>query len=372
MLTYKHLRGNLQMYVNEERRLEKINSILAEYLDLKGITHLSISSVGNSIATGLSFANSNAPLLARNTTLQTCLEEYGIKLETHQFSRWRDNNEERTLLALINNQSESEFNQNSWMDYKHIGLMDEQDLEKYYSSYSCADGMRDIILKEKTDGYANIVIANMGTGSLLNNWDYKGRHPLTGGIKRDRAYIRAFLSIIQAYNRQDISDTQVYLCGAPMILGTNVTNLFINNALKDISREFANVTYVKNFPHKMFYRNDEGKIVDGLHYDEEEYFHLLYKVEDAIITDFILRRELMKLDTKLFRLNAIAEERNIEVPKELLMDELSSFANKFDIDINRNRALLIAQDYLLERRVYDFWRLDKETIKEAPKLLRTR
>lgn len=64
----------------------------------------------------------------------------------------------------------------------------------------------------------------------------KFKERFTYEFHRDFVSLEATLRYIQISNREKNTNTQVYLCGAPNYLGIGITNLFINNQLRDISR----------------------------------------------------------------------------------------------------------------------------------------
>ena len=157
-----------------------------------------------------------------------------------------------------------------------IGLKD-KDIEDYYPEEPMEDiGLRDIILKNNSN-IANIVIYNGGTGSFLDNVTRNGKHKLTTGIKRDFLFINSTLTTIQTYNRFLGTNTQVYLCGAPRILNTPITDIFINSNLKKLAKQYANVSYVSPIPRKVLYKQEQYGIFPDTHYNEKEYLELLKK-----------------------------------------------------------------------------------------------
>lgn len=60
-----------------------------------------------------------------------------------------------------------------------------------------------------------------------------------GSLKRDIMGISEILELIQNSNRENNSQTQVYLCGAPRIMNTVITDLAMNPELEK---------YLKNMP----------------------------------------------------------------------------------------------------------------------------
>lgn len=364
-------------YVRAQVELQNANERLVSELSSSGISKLQISSIGNSIATGFSAMSTNKPLLLRNETLQSQAREKEMEVETHQFARFENNRDEHTFNNLMTNKRESEFNAESRRDYRTFRmaqqqLLSEEQIMAYYPENLDQDvGMADAIFRQE-DGLANIVIANVGTGAFLDNVTRGGRHLLTNGIAKDRAYIESLLGTVQFNNRKNYANTQVYLCGAPRILNTPLTDIFINAPLKTVAKRYANVIYVPTISRQVLYHSDVMSIpFPDTHYNEQEYLRLLSTVENKIIEEYQKRASLIAIDRNFER-----RSREIEMSgtRTDTRDEILSTIEHHAALLegrgkSRTEFLKETRDYLIERYPYDYYYLDKQAIKESSKVL---
>lgn len=157
------------------------------------------------------------------------MKDHGITLVRKHFARAQNNNDEYIASWVIRNIKESEIYKMNRNDYEDsptkmpvkINGLNRQLIEEYYPREIADDqGLSDIIL-ESGFGVANIVIYNGCTGSFLDNVTRNGyvSQKLTYGVKRDLPGIRTVLNYIQTHNRDNNTNTQVYICGAPNFLG---------------------------------------------------------------------------------------------------------------------------------------------------------
>lgn len=370
----------MEKYINEQDNLTETNKELMKELSKKRIKKLVISSVGNSISTGFSICNSSAPLLKRNNTLKQCADNEDIDLELHQFSRGENNSDEHILNAFNKNKLESEFNKENRRDYemyikRNDALLSPTEIDYYYPETLEDDkGMEDVLFESEPDT-ANFVIYNGGTGSLLDNVTRRGKY-LLNGIPKDIGSIEAILSKIQFNNRENYGKTQVYLCGAPRIALPFSSSLAINTRLKKIADRYANVTYIPNFPRKIFYQKNGSPIpIPDPHYNENEYRHLLNETEKRMIENYIIKECIIEIDRVFNRTSQEIEMNHVDSKKygkKFILDILDYYkamVKKFDCD--DNRFIYEVRDYLLERYPYDFYYLDYNSIKnESLKLTR--
>lgn len=367
----------MSKYPNERLILQETNDKLLQELSNQGIRKLQLSSIGNSISTGFSVMSNNKPLLKRNEILRYQAEGYSISLETHQFSRSENNSDEHLHEWLLKNKKESEFNAETRRDY-HIylqgnnPLLSEQEIIKFYPITQEIDKGITEALFTTEEGLANIVIANVGTGAFLDNITRQGRHKITGGIKKDTRYIEAVLGTIQLNNRENYANTQVYLCGAPRIINTPATSIFINRHLKDMSKRYANVVYVPSFSRNIVYHSNNFPIpLPDPHYNEEEYLHLLNMTEEKMIENYQPTDYTIKIDRNFVKRSREIEmsERKQETRDEILTT-IEQYANLIEESgKDRNQFLHQTKNYLLERYPYDYYFLDRKAIKESSKVL---
>lgn len=352
-----------------ENNQQKLNESLAQVCQKNGIKNLQITSLGNSIASGYSSINPVKPLLNRNETLKTTMKKHGITLTRYQFARGQNNNDEHVFEWIITNIKESEMNKMNRNDFGHtntsmstVGMTD-QTLDEYYPQTPTPDrGLQDIILDSQKDK-ANIVVYNGGTGSFLDGITRGGRisQMLTYGIKRDTYGIESVLKLIQSNNRNNNTNTQVYLCGAPDYLGLKVTSA-INNKLKNIAEKYANVVYVEPVKANFFYKNG----ID-IHYSNEEYKEFNSNIIKAIVDNYEITKAMINIDREIYKFN-----EKLELYNQSQIDDLERKSNyifykliKESSQLETSKALTFlnqAKNYLSERAPYDFFYVGKRNI----------
>ena len=131
----------------------------------------------------------------------------------------------------------------------------EDEINKFFEGGS--DKKIQDILFDRDKNNANIVILNLGTGSFLDVVTRHGSLSIPNifhSVDRDVYGISSILELIQNNNRKNGSNTQIYLCGAPRIMNTAITDIFMDPKIKKVGKEYANVTYVPSFPRQAFYR----------------------------------------------------------------------------------------------------------------------
>ena len=241
------------------------------------ISKLNLVSCGNSIATGFSMNGISKPLLYRNEGIKEIFIEKGVELNRYHFSRAEDNNDEHTLDFLFNNTKLAEINKLNRFDIANMNFegLDEEKIEQYYPLNDNTT-LKSLFFEDSSTYNNNlassVVVYNGVTGSFLDNVMRNGKHYFTYGIKRACVSIEAFLKYIQGLNRKENKNVQVYLCGAPKLLG--LSDLLMNTRLKEITRNYANATFVDNIPKQLFYKKENGSTVFDVHYNEEEYMEL--------------------------------------------------------------------------------------------------
>lgn len=340
---------------------------LGQILLADEVNELVLTSVGNSIASGYSYMSLTKPLLYRDEAIESVMVKKGITLKRYHFARYANNNDEHVYGWLSRNITEKEMYRLNRVDTLHqrvIGLTDEL-IEKYYPINPTENiGLRDIILR-KSPNLANIVIYNGATGSFLDNVTRNGKHKLTTGIKRDCGSIESILKAIQISNRFDGSNTQVYLCGAPRILNTPITDIFINSRLEKLASNYANVTYIPPIPRKVLYQHPEYGISPDTHYNEEEYLMLLTKIIESINQHYLANKAMIHIDRELFHTSCKIEDGE-QLDKDYIIEaELNEWITTLNNQgVNINQFLSTLKRYLLERQPYDFYYLGNETIKK--------
>lgn len=232
-----------------------------------------------------------------------------------------------------------------------------------YLSNGSNQKVQDIILKSDPEG-ANIVILNLGTGSFLDILTRNGSLTIPNifdSLKRDIRGISEILELIQNSNRENNSHTQVYLCGAPRIMNTVITDLAMNPGLKKLSKEYANVTYVPSFPRQAFYKTKNGITLPDLHYNQAEYYHFLNDIEKHIINSFLIKDLLIEMDSILYRLSIENDIKGANNNESNALDVINEFAKNYETKGGEyNDFLELAKTYIKSRYSFDFYRLSPE------------
>lgn len=368
------------------------------------ITNLRLISLGNSIASGYSMVRSTKPLLLRNESLEEVLQKENITLERHHFARAQNNNDEHIFGWLVSNIKESEVHQMNRSDYSESassmatrGLTKEQ-IEEYYPLDMEKDFGLDDLIKDRRLNIANIVIYNGCTGSFLDATTRNGNltQQLMAGVNRDTTSFEAVLKYIQEQNRQYNSNTQVYVCGAPNFLGLRVSEL-INNKIKKISKNYANVSYVEPVKSKFFYKPLEseelteeteltklqqffkkhGRQVD-IHYDEEEYIEFNNNIMKTIKENYLIANSLINIDRDMYKLNSTLEIENPEfiaaneVVQEVVTDIFTKEIAKMPSPSLTNQLMQRANKYLTNRSPYDYFYVGKKRINDSIQKVKTK
>ena len=361
---------------NEISSLTKIgedNLKLLEKLKNLDKEKLVMVALGNSISTGFSFCDDNKPLLDRNILLETMCEEYGIDLYKYKFARSENNSDQNVLNWILNNYTEQDMNNMNRRDYENHekngnSLLTGKELDQYYGKSKVDDvHIQDILFNDGEDT-ANIVIYNGATGSFLDNITRGGIHKYKNGVNKDIGHIESVLSLIHNNNRENLSGTQVYLCGVPRLLNTGIQDYYMNRPIKTVSKRYPNVSYVDNFKRKVIYK---GKNKVDLHYNKNEYLKLTHLIMKSVLENYEINSALIGIDRDLYHYN-----KEIEMGKrdnnsyndilDIIEEYVFSFTEENEVELLKR-----VKEYLLERYCYDFFCLDKKAIKDVPtKLLR--
>lgn len=176
---------------------------------------------------------------------------------SHIFARSQNNNDEHIYQYFHTNISEKEMYRYNRIDnLKHdtpvISTIEKEIAEYYPENPTLSHHFKDLVLTEE-NGRANVLVYIGATGSFLDNITRGGFPKIISGFKRDFTSISATLKEIQSSNRHDETNTEVYLVGIPRYIGTPVTDILINRHLKEIAKNYANVTYVEPIKAKLFY-----------------------------------------------------------------------------------------------------------------------
>ena len=349
---------------NEEKeKIEEVNGRLVNFIKEYPKKTLSITAIGNSISDGFSISEPGKLLLDRNLGLIDYGKRIGLDVHTFQLSRSENNNALTVFNWIIQNCCERDSHNWNIVDYKWAiqngsPLLTEEEINKYFSGGS-NKGIQDIIFDTSRTN-ANIVILNLGTGSFL---DIVTRHGslsipnVLNSIDRDIYGINSILELIQNNNRSNNSNTQIYLCGAPRIINTVITDMFMNSKIKKTGSQFANVTYVSSFPRQAFYKTPRGNIIPDPHYNQAEYYHFLAKIENKIIDSFFIRDLMIDLDRILFQMSNDNDVNGTNYSKNDIRDVIDDFAKKYENKTgDYNYFISFIMSYIKDRYPFDFYR----------------
>ena len=365
------------------------NKQLALALREMGINKLRLISMGNSIASGYSIARTTQPLLLRNATLKEILKKAGIDVRIHHFARAQNNNDKRVHDWLENNIKESEIHKMNRSDYADReerntsmganGLTDEL-MDKYYPTEMDRDpGLRDLAFDSRPD-LANVIVYNGATGSFLDGVTRKGKlsQKLTYGVNRDITGITETLDDILNNNRMNNTDTQVYLCGAPNLLGIHVSGI-INRKLKKLAKKYPNVTYVDPVRAKMFNKKltkagaETPFTAVDIHYNEDEYRKFNNNITKAIWYNYEINRILIRLDRKMYRLSTSIELNRPEYhtaqyssdKKDMIYGIINRELSDVTSPFIKAQALKAFKKYMKEVYAYDYYYTGKDELNVA-------
>ena len=371
-LKYKVEKGSItyeQKKISIIEELYTLNEDLACFLSQDKKNYLSLTSLGNSIATGYSGKDMIKPLLLRNESLELVLKMNHINLETHSFARAQDNCDEHIFNWLINNTLENEINKMVHMDFgkEETSMLNpglnEENLEKYYPMYSDNNkGLRDIIANNDLDR-ANIVVYNGYTGSFLDNITRKGKHFNLYGFKRDLISLEAVLKYIYLTS----PNTQIYVVGVPNLLGINITQL-INKNLKRLCMLYPNITYVNGVAALHLIAKSDGKIAFDPHHTELEYLNLNKNIISSINKNYFKNKMFIEFDQVLKGYSNEGQFGNHDIrrDKALVSKLVTDLVGKYYKHIEQNdmKELL---SFFKERYPHDYYYTDKKTIVDTIK-----
>ena len=367
---------------NEEKeKLEKANEELVKFMRDYPKDKLSLTAIGNSISDGFSMSEPGKLLLDRNLGLVDYGKNNGLDVQTYQLSRSENNNALAVSNWIIQNCCEKDSYNWNIADYRRAiksgsPLLTEDEINKFFSGGSDKQ-IQDIIFDtSKTN--ANIVILNLGTGSFLDVVTRHGSLSIPNifhSVDRDIYGINSILELIQNNNRKNNSNTQIYLCGAPRIVNTAITDIFMNSKIKKVGSQFANVTYVPSFPRQAFYKTPSGNIVPDPHYNQAEYYHFLAEIENKIIDNYFIRDLMIDLDRILFQMSNDNDINGTKYSKTDIKDVIDEIAKKYESKTgDYNYFLSFVKSYIKDRYPFDFYRgsTDNNIVKDLNDMKKSR
>lgn len=349
--------------IKEQEKLEEVNEELIKYLRDYPKDSLSLIALGNSISNGFSMSEPGRLLLDRNLGLIAYGKNNGIDVNTYHLTRSENNNSLAVADWIIQNCCEKDTHNWNKADYNRAikndnPLLTEEEINNFFRGGS--DKKIQDMLFDNNKKNANIVILNLGTGSFLDIVTRHGSLSIPGihdSLNRDIYGINAILELIQNNNRNNNSNTQIYLCGAPRIVNTALTDIFMNSKIKKIGSMFANVTYVPSFPRQAFYKTPSGSIIPDPHYNKAEYYHFLAEIENKIIDNYLIRDLMIDLDRTLFHMSHENDINGTNYSKDDIKDVIDEIAKKYESKTgDYNYFISFIKTYINNRYPFDFYR----------------
>ncbi len=347
----------------EKEKLIQVNEKLVHYLRKYPKTKLSLTAIGNSISDGFSMAEPGRLLLDRNLGLIDFGKQNGLDVETYQLSRSENNNSLAVFQWILENCCEKDSYRWNIEDYRRAiqrgnPLLSEEEIRKFFQNGS--DKRIQDVLFNSDQSNANIVILNLGTGSFLDVITRHGSLSIPNvfhSVDRDIYGICSILEFIQNHNRKNGSNTQIYLCGAPRIMNTAITDIFMNPKIKKVGEAFANVTYVPSFPRQAFYKTPSGSIIPDPHYNQAEYYHFLSDVENHIIDHYLIRDLMIDLDRVLYQMSCDNDLNGANYSKNDIKDVIDGIAKKYESKTgDYNYFIEFIKSYIKGRYPFDYFR----------------
>ena len=349
--------------IEEQERLDKSNEELVKFMRDYPKDRLSLTAIGNSISDGFSMSEPGKLLLDRNAGLIDFGKNNGIEVETYQLSRSENNNALAVSNWIMDNCCERESYKWNVEDYKRAirrgnPLLSEEEINSFFANGS--DKKIQEVLFNNDKNNANIVILNLGTGSFLDVVTRHGSLSIPNifySVDRDIYGISSILELIQNNNRKNGSNTQIYLCGAPRIMNTAITDIFMNSKIKKVGNNYSNVTYVPSFPRQAFYKTPSGNIIPDPHYNQAEYYHFLAEIEDKIIDNYFIRDLMIDLDRVLYQMSNDNDVNGTNYSKNDIKDVIDKIAKKYESKTgDYNYFIDFIKTYLKGRYPFDFYR----------------
>lgn len=353
--------------VEEKEKLDQTNEELVKFMRDYPKDKIILTAIGNSISDGFSMSEPGRVFLDRNLGLVNIGQNNGIPVETYQLSRAFNNNALAVANWIRENCSEKESYRWNKEDYKRLirkgdPLLTEEEIEEFFKDGS-DKGVQEILFNADKKA-ANIVILNLGTGSFLDVITRHGSLTIPNifrSVDRDMYGISDILEMIQNNNRSNNSNTQIYLCGAPRIINTALTDIFMNSKIKRVGTGYANVTYVPSFPRQAFYRTPKGNIIPDPHYNQAEYYHFLNEIERKIIDSYLVRDLMIDLDRALFQMSNDNDINGANYSKDDLKDTIDEIAKKYESKTgDYNYFIEFIKPYIKLRYPFDFYRGSSE------------
>jgi len=364
------------MKINIEEKQKLLNAELAIKLANLNVKKIVETFVGNSIG-GYSMINTIKPTILRNTSINEMMEPQGIEVELHNFSRSQNNSDEHLFEWLISNKKESEINKMNRNDYSGgptsmpCDHFDQSKMDEYFPLNLEKDmGLRDI-QEIKDPNTANLFVYCGCTGAWLDGVTRHGSlaQKFTPGVNWDLRGLEAFLKYTHCSNRKNETNTQIYVCGAPNLLGIHISGI-INRRIKSVVKKYPHAVYVDPVIAKVFYNNSiTGKKGIDIHYNEEEYLKFINNILQSFIDNYAIKKAMINVDRDVYNLSSDFELSGTEIFKEknFVIDSLDKILTKQQFTSEKEELKFYKQalKFLTFRSPYDFCYVGKDNIKNV-------
>lgn len=342
---------------NIESNLDETNDEFIDFVEDNNIESITITSVGNSIASGYTLNDDVVPLLYRNEELIDELEDI-TNLNIYNYCRPQNNTDSHILEYMADDAKLSDINEMVRFDLREDSNMDTSSISnanvmKYYGEDN------DLTLNNiiNSDSDMNIIVYNGCTGKFLDGLTRGGGFSLDY-FDDDIKSIDTFCSNVYLTN----SKVQIYLCGIPNYFNIGTTK-FVNNKIKEISTRYPNVVYVEPAPCKMINKNGNNIIVD-IHYNHDEYLILNNNIYSSIKDNYISTMIATDIYNELISLSSEKEfnpDININTQRTI-ENVISRYPNASNEDISK--ALKKVKDLVKSNYGSYFCFIPKEDILE--------
>ncbi len=333
LVTKKNYDSILLKLISEEKKLSE--QVVELFADCKK-THMNVSSVGNSIASGYTKCDEMLPFLVRSG-----LYEADWDIDFYCYARVRRNEELNILKWYHHNMSHQDINKLLMADIeakkdKYAGYGDVQHSIYEKMAQSSMLGFKDYV---KLDN--NIMIYNGLSGSftdIVRKGEAYDRKKILQCFKNDFEYLKMFLMEVYLDN----PEIQVYVCGLPDILGAGVTSLY-DTYMKKAVKIVPNAVYVKGVSRNVLSMLNNQKEPD-YHYSTPEYLYLLCGVWKSVYKNFVPLSYKCKILRKLAEYSDMVEfadttsKGESEVVKRIIIkctEEYVDLFEKYQIDVTQ-------------------------------------
>ena len=358
--------GNQMEMINS--KLHFINLKIFKMIERYRIDKVNFIALGNSISTGFSMCDAIIPFAMRNSDLYDNKE----LIRSYSFARPILNSEENVINWYLDNISHEEINKLVCQDI----IMHENQCNKEHWSRDIFNrfseiGSQNLVgLKDlnETANFNNIIVYNGCTGTFVESiarGELKDKLTILTSFKRDLKDLNVLLKLIYVGNNR----SQVYVCGLPNIMNTNIVKL-INNAMKNICSKFPNVIFVEGASRNILY-NSKGQGIGDVHHNQPEYLQLHYNIMEKVSENYLIVEFITVVIFKIRELSKFVESNDRSLKEDssfiyqIIKETVEKYAPLFQkSDQSLDLAISKIQDYYSINYLNDYYFTSKgKTIK---------